>query len=587
MRITVRIAAPALAAALCLLPLSGYLTSQTAPRNPGTEFMVSTAETGRPGGRLVASLRAEPKTLNPVTFTDAASKLVIWRMMADLVHINRYTQQPEPALAKSWTVSPDGRKYTLKLRRGLRFSDGLPLTADDVVFSFRVYLDESVHAPQRDLLIVSGKPISVKKIDAGTVLFELAAPYGPGLRLFDGFAILPSHLLEGPYHAGRLAEVWSPASPPTEIAGAGPFRLKEYVSGQRLVLEKNPFYWKQDQKGVQLPYLNELVFLFIPNEDSQVLRFQSGDIDMISRVSALNFSMLQGKASTGAYSLQDAGPSLEWNFLFFNLNDLSKKNLPQISGKQKWFANPVFRQAVSLAADREGMVRLVYQGRATPIWSPVTPGNKQWFDQKLPHPARSIDQARQLLGGAGFSWNSEGTLLDPQKQPVEFSIVVSSSNLERGKMSTIIQDDLRQLGMRVTIVPLESRALLSRVLDTGDYEASVLGLASGDADPNADSNVWLSDGSTHLWDLHRDSPATPWEAEVDASMRKQLTDRTFEERKKEFDHVQEILAENHPLIFLVSPHVLVAAKTSLGNFHPAVLDPVDLWNVEEFFWKSK
>jgi peptide/nickel transport system substrate-binding protein len=582
-----RIAALFAAAALGLMPLSSHVEPQTSARDAGTEFMVSTGETGRPGGRLVVSLRAEPKTLNPVTFADTSSKLVIWRMMADLIHINRYTQQPEPALAKSWTVSPDGRKYTLKLRHGLRFSDGLPLTADDVVFSFQVYLDESVHAPQRDLLIVAGKPITIRRLDTETVQFELAAPYGPGLRLFDGFAILPRHLLEGPYRAGKFEQVWSPTSPATEIAGAGPFRLKEYVPGQRLVLDRNPFYWKQDQKGTRLPYLNELVFLFIPNEDAQVLRFQSGDIDMISRVSALNFSMLQGKPATAGYNLADAGPSLEWSFLFFNLNDLSKKNLPQIAGKQKWFSNNVFRRAVSLAVDREGIVRLIYQGRATPIWSPVTPGNKQWFDQRLPHPARSLDQARQLLRNAGFSWNSEATLVDAEKQPIEFSIVVSSSNAERSKISTIIQDDLRQLGMRVTVVPLESRALLSRVLDSSDYEACVLGLASGDADPNADSNVWLSDGSTHLWNLHRDSPPSSWEAEIDALMREQLTARTFAERKKAFDRVQELLAENQPVIFLVSPHVLIGVKKELGNFKPAVMDPVDLWNVEEFFWKAR
>jgi peptide/nickel transport system substrate-binding protein len=565
MKPVARIIALSLLAALGLMPLSGHGAPQTSPRNAATEFMVSSAEPGRSGGRLVVSLRAEPKTLNPVTFSDTSSKLVIWRMMADLIHINRDTH---------------------KLRRGSRFSDGLPLTADDVVFSYQVYLDESVNAPQRDLLIVAGKPISVKKVDADTVQFDLAEPYGPGLRLFDGFAILPRHLLEGPYHAGKLAQAWSPASPTTEIAGAGPFRLKEYVPGQRLVLERNPFYWKRDQKGTQLPYLNELVFLFVPNEDAQVLRFQSGDIDMLSRVSALNYSMLQGKAPTAGYNLADAGPSLEWTFLFFNLNDLSKKNLPQIAGKQKWFANAAFRKAVSLAVDREGMVRLIYQGRATPIWSPVTPGNKQWFDQQLPHPARSLEEARTLLRNVGYTWNSEGTLVDPEKQTVEFSIIVSATNAERSKISTIIQDDLRHLGMHVTVVPLESRAVLSKVLDTGDYEACVLGLASGDADPNADSNVWLSDGSTHLWNLHRNAPATPWEAEIDALMRKQLVTRTMAERKKSFDRVQELLAENQPFIFLVSPHVLIGVKRELGNFKPVVMDPVDLWNVEELYWKA-
>jgi peptide/nickel transport system substrate-binding protein len=576
-----------LSATLVLLMFSGAVTPQSPNREKGIDFMVSTGEAGRSGGRLVVSLRAEPKTLNPVTFADTSSKLVIWRMMADLIHINRYTQQPEPALAKSWAVSSNGLKYTLKLRRGTRFSDGLPLTADDVVFSYQVYLDEAVHAPQRDLLIVAGKPISVKKVDSETVQFEMAGPYGPGLRLFDGFAILPRHLLEGPYRAGKLEQAWAPTAPATEIAGAGPFRFKEYVPGQRLVLERNPFYWKEDQRGARLPYMNELVFLFIPNEDSQVLRFQSGDIDVISRVSAMNFSMLQEKASTAGYSLVDAGPSLEWTFLFFNMNDLSKKNLPQISEKQKWFSITGFRQAISMAVDREGMVRLIYQGRATPIWSPVTPGNKQWYDAQLRRPPRSLDQARQLLRSAGFTWDSDGALIDSGKRPVEFSVIVSSSNAERSKISTILQDDLRQLGMRVTIVPLESRAVLSRVLDSNDYEACVLGLASGDADPNADSNVWLSDGGTHLWNLHRPAPSTPWEAEMDGLLRKQLTARTLAERKKAFDRVQEILAENQPFTFLVSPHILIGVKKDLGNFKPAVLDPVDLWNVEELYWRGK
>lgn len=587
MRLVARISALALTAILGLVFFSDSGMPQTSRGDKGTEFMVSTGKVGRPGGRLVVSLRAEPKTLNPLIFSDTPSKLVIWRMMADLVHINRYTQQPEPALAKSWTVSPNGRLYTLKLRRGLRFSDGLPLTADDVVFSFQVYLDEAVHAPQRDLLIVAGKPILVRKVDAETIQFELAAAYGPGLRLFDGFAILPRHLLDGPYRAGKLEQTWSPSSPPTEIAGAGPFRLKEYVPGQRLVLEKNPFYWKTDEKGTRLPYMNELDFLFIPNEDSQVLRFQSGDIDVISRVSSMNFSMLQAKGSTAGYMLQDAGPSLEWTFLFFNMNDLSKKNLPQIADRQKWFSNTGFRQAISFAVDREGIVRLVYQGRATSIWSPVTPGNKQWYDQQLKRPGRSLDQARQILRNAGFSWNSDGALLDSSNRPVEFSLIVSSSNAERSKISTIIQDDLRQLGMHVTVVPLESRAVLSRVLDSEDYEACVLGLASGDSDPNADSNVWLSDGGTHLWNLHRATPATPWEGEIDTLMRNQLIARTFAERKKAFDRVQELLAENQPLTFLVSPHILIGVKKDLGNFNPAVLDPVDLWNVEDLYWMNR
>jgi len=144
-------------------------------------------------------------------------------MQADLVHINRATQLTEPALAKSWKISPDGLQYTIVLRHGLKFSDGQPLDADDVLFTFRVYLDENVHAPQRDLLIISGKPITVRKLDARTVVFELPKTYGVGERLFDGLTILPRHLLEKPYQEGKLGQIGTLATAANQWAGLGPF----------------------------------------------------------------------------------------------------------------------------------------------------------------------------------------------------------------------------------------------------------------------------------------------------------------------------------------------------------------------------
>src|SRR3989441_9639738 len=325
-------------------------------------------------------------------------------MMADLVHINRFTQQTEPALAKSWKVSPDGLRYTLKLRRGLRFSDGHPLDADDVLFSFQLYLDEKVHAPQRDLLIVGGKPIVVGKLDSETLVFELAQPYGVGDRLFDGFAILPRHLLQKAYSEGTLAQAWSLTTPPEQIAGLGPFRLKEYVPGQRLVLERNPHYWKVDAKGSRLPYLDELTFLFVSSEDAQVLRFQAGETDLISALNAENFAALEPDQQKRGYRLHDLGPGLEYAFLFFNLNDLDPKALGPVARKQSWFRQVAFRQAVSAAIDRDAIVSLAFQGRAIPLWSHVTAGNRLWVNDRLPRPPRSIERARQLLQAVGFSW---------------------------------------------------------------------------------------------------------------------------------------------------------------------------------------
>ena len=370
------------------------------PAQQAEELLRTDNEVGRYGGRLVVALRAEPKTLNPATAVDNPSRTVIRRMMADLIHINRYSQRTEPALAKSWTASRDGRRYALQLRRGLRFSDGHPFNADDVLFTFQVYLDEQVRSPNRDLLIVGGKPIAVRKIDSQTVRFELAQPYAAAERLFDSIAILPRHLLENAYQEGKLAQAWNIATPPAQIAGLGPFRLKEYVPGQRIVLERNPYYWKADGDGNRLPYLDEITFLLVPSQDAQVIRFQAGETDVISRLSAENFSVLAKEQQARGYRLYDLGPGLNYNFLFFNLNNLASKQLPEIARKQTWFRELNFRKAISAAIDRAGIVRLTYQGRATPLWGHVTPGNKLWVNSALPQPPQSLARARQFLEAA-------------------------------------------------------------------------------------------------------------------------------------------------------------------------------------------
>jgi len=255
------------------------------PQSPqtGEELQVTGNAPGVYGGTLVVAQRSEPKTLNPVTAADAPSREVIGRLNADLIHINRLSQQTEPALAKSWTVSKDGRVFTLRLRHGVRFSDGQLFDADDVVFSFRLYLDEKIASPQRDLLVIGDKPIEVAKLDQYTVRFTLAKPYAAAERLFDSVAIMPAHLLTKSYQEGKFAQAWPLTVEPTGIAGLGPFRLKQYVPGQKIVLERNPYYWKIDRAKNRLPYVNQLVFLSVGNEDAQMLRFQAGDTDIISR----------------------------------------------------------------------------------------------------------------------------------------------------------------------------------------------------------------------------------------------------------------------------------------------------------------
>ena len=256
------------------------------------------------------------------------------------------------------------------------------------------------------------------------------------------------------------------------------------------------------------------------------------------------------------------GPSLEYNFLVFNQNDLGSKKLDAIAHKQQWFRELKFRQAVSAAIDRDSIVRLVYGTRGAPLWGNVGPGNKLWVNTAIAHPQRSLDAARQLLKSASFSWNEAGQLLDSSGKPVEFSIITSSSNTQRMKMATLIQDDLSHLGMQVHVVPLEFRAVIDRIFQSFDYDAAIMALGGGDADPNPEMNVWTTSGTSHLWALHETKPAA-WESEIDMLMQQQMVTLDYG-----------------------TPNVLAAADPRVGNFHPAILDPYTLWNADELYIRT-
>src|SRR5262249_4634832 len=349
------------------------------------------------------------------------------------------------------------------------FSDGDPFDADDVVFSFQVYQDPKVDSPQRELLLVGGQPIQVRKIDQYTVQFDLAEPRSVADRMFDSIAMLPKHRLEQAYREGHLTEAWRLNTSPSEIAGLGPFRFQQHLPGQRLTLERNPYYWKVDRAGGRLPYLDRLTFVPVPSEDAQVLRFQAGEADLLRRIGAENFTVLEREQASRGYVLKDLGPGLEYSFVFFNLNDLGAKQV-DVAAKQRWFRLPPFRQAVSAAIDRDSIVRLVYRGRAAALAGHVPPGNRHWMNGQLRAPARSTTRASELLRQAGFRMSGARQLVDAQGQPVDFSILVNASNPVLNQMATIIQADLTQIGMRVRIVPFEFRAMLDRIFNTHDYE---------------------------------------------------------------------------------------------------------------------
>jgi peptide/nickel transport system substrate-binding protein len=292
--------------------------------------------------------------------------------------------------------------------------------------------------------------------------------------------------------------------------------------------------------------------------------------------------LLEKDANAQGLVLRDLGAGPEYNFLFFNLNPAG--SVPaSVAAKQAWFRDARFRKAISLAVDREAMVRLVYGGRATALATHVTPGIRLWKDDAIKPPAYSVDEARTLLTAAGFRLSADGALRTRTGAVVEFTILVSSSNQQRAQMAAIIQQDLKRVGIQAKVAPVEFRTLLDRVLRSKNYEVCLFGLAFGDADPGSEMNVWLSSGPTHVWSPSQAKPGAEWEAEIDRLMRQQMATQGYAARKTLYDQVQEIEAKETPIVSLLSPNVLVVAKQKVGNFRPAVLDHYTLWNAEELY----
>lgn len=551
------------------------------------EAPASGREVGRPGGRLVVALTSDPRTFNPLVAASGATLRVLDFMHDDLLGFDPQSQTVRPVLARDWrpveTHEPDTWRYRLTLRQNLRFSDGEPMDADDVVFTVRRVLDERTGSPQAETLKVAGRAMEVRALDRHTLEVDMAAPVADAGLLFDRLYILPEHLLA---NVEEPAAAWGVDTPPEQMAGLGPFRLVEYLPGERLRFERNPHFVGRDAEGGRLPYLDELVVLIVPDRQAALLRFEAGEINLLDSVPNDGFDRLRaaGRADLG---LSDLGAGTAYEILFFNLNT----DVPApVAAKQPWFREPAFRRALSLALDRRGVADLVYGGHATPIITHVSPSNTRWWLPIEPPPV-SLDDAEAMLREAGFTWAGEGPaeerrLRDPNGDPVALTLVTNSTNARRSQTATVVAEDWKRLGIDIRVVTLEFGALLDRVGNTFDYEVGLLGLGRGGIDPNSDLNVWHSSGSNHLWHLGADSPTTPWQRKIDELMERQKSELDPAARKALYHQVQALVAEHLPVIPVVAPNVLVAADSELGNVAPTIFEPSLLWNVERLYWRS-
>ena len=531
----------------------------------------------RRGGTVVASSRTDPRSFNRIVHPVIATEIVSMLTQSKLVRVNRSTQQLEPALAERWTASPDGRTYTLTLRDGLTWSDGVPFSSDDVLFTFAALYDARTASPLASSLRPGGQPLQLSATDARTVVVTFADVFAPGIRLLDNVPMFPKHKLEATLQAGAFARAWLADTPPSDLVSIGPFVLREYVPAQRLVFDRNERYWGKDERGVQLPYLDRLTIELIPEQDAELVRLQSGQIDFMQQaLRAADLETLRPLEQQGRINVEELGVSPDADSFVFNLRDERWAKDP----RGAWFNRKEFRQALSHAVDREAFSDAVFLGTAVPIHGPVTPGNKEWFWPSVPRYEFSRDKARELLQGLGLANRDQDEWLeDANGTEARFTTLVFRGNAVLERTAAVIREDLRQIGVAIDVVPLETNSIFQRV-QGGDFDAALVQFATSDLDPAATKDFWTSTGGTHLWHMGQTAPATEWERQIDDLMAKQSATLDVAERKRLFNEVQRLFAENLPILYFAAPRVYIGTSSRVVYSQPALTRPQLLWNAE-------
>lgn len=556
----------------------------------GVDYLQSQAPVGKFGGAFVASTIGEgPKTFNPFNTKDATSSTMAELMFDGLVTTKPDTGAVIPKLAKSYDISPDGKTYTIHLRHGITWSDGKPITADDVEFSWnKILLAGLGNTSTRDSVLIDGQLPQVKKIDDFTVKFITKKPFAPFLRILSA-PIAPKHVFEPVVKKGEkyFESFWSTTTPPDKFVISGAFKLKEYVAAQRIVFERNPNYYEINLKGEKLPYLDKIIFLIVGDLNNEILKFEAGELDTIS-LRGSTVGRYKKKEAKSDYFIYNIGPDTGTMFVTLNLNNRKNEQGKYYVNpkKQVWFSDKNFRSAIDYAIDRQNMVNNVANGLAAPLFTAESL-NSIYLNKKLAlgHP-KDLKKSKEFLEKSGF-YLKNGVLYDKKNNRVEFDLYTNAGNTEREAIGVMVKQDLEDLGMKVNFKPIEFNSLVNKLVNSHDWDLVIMGLTGTPLEPHNGKNVWYSTGTLHLFNQRNTDKATdrlPWEIQLDKIIDEASLKITFKDRKKLYDEYQQIIYDEKPIIYLYSAIRVVAIRKKFGNIYPSPLAGVT-YNLDEIYIK--
>jgi peptide/nickel transport system substrate-binding protein len=545
--------------------------------------------------RLVDSILSDPKTFNYVLSTEVPN--VFGFLYEGLISENGQTGALEPALAESWEVAPDQRRLILTLREGLRWSDGQPLTVEDVIFTYNeLYFNEAIPTSIRDVLRVGdkGELPRVTKLDEHRIEFTVPEPFAPLLRNL-GLAILPAHILRQSVQTKDtqgdplFLSTWTTSTSPGAIVGNGPYIISRYSPGQRVVFERNPYYWRSDRQSRPQPYIEQVVWEIVESTDASLIQFRSGSLDVLD-VDAEYFTLLKQQEKQSGFKIYNGGPASGTNFLTFNLNQGQRNGKPLVNPiKSRWFNTLAFRQAVAHAIDRQRTINNSFHGLAQAQNSPISVQSPYYLPPEagLPIYDYNPEKARQLLLNAGFKYNAAGQLLDWDGNRVRFTLITNAGNQARESMGAQIKQDLAAIGIQVDFTPMAFNTLLDKISGRLDWEAYLLGF-TGSIEPNSGANVWLTNGRSHRFNQAAQAGQPPITGRVVSDWERQIERlyiegaKTLDETKRKaiYAESQRLTQENLPFIYLVNPLSFSAARDRLQHLKFSALGGL-LWNIYE------
>jgi peptide/nickel transport system substrate-binding protein len=544
------------------------------------------SEPGKYGGAINTATISDPKTFNLWVSGETSSSDVLGPIYEALNQRNAYTLKFEDRLADLPTISADGLTYTYKLKDGVTWSDGKPLTADDVTFTLDVILDPKTDTIIRESMLfnikqpdgtVKQEPFKYRKVDDRTVEFKLPEPFAPAESVFS-FPIAPKHKLEAAFKAGKINATWGVNTKPTELVGSGPVLIKEYVPGQRVVFTRNPKYWLKAEDAKQLPYLDQWSYLIVPDVNATTLKFRGKETDVLG-IQATDYPDIKKGETEGNYEVIDRGPAWGFNYLSFNMNPTAKMN----ADLRELFSDVRFRRAVSHAVNRSRIAEDVFQGLAEPSYSPVPVSDKNFYNPNVPKYEYDLDKAKAALAEIGLKDGNGNGILEFKGKDITFNILTNTENEQRKAMATIVADDLKKVGLDAKFTPLNFNDLVRRLsAQPYEWEACILGFTGG-PEPHDGLNIWRSSGPSHQWHPKQKKPATEWEAEIDKIFQEGARELDPVKRKALYDRWQVIVAEQQPFCFLVTPTQFTAVRKIFGNVKPSSQRQSILWNLEELY----